>query len=82
MKRLKTAETMSSETETALQEAKVREKIMQAARLAEEIRRMRSELSGIEEKLSAAKEQYDTDGRVRSLEYSLKILFEETLDMM
>ncbi|MEW6064576.1 MAG: hypothetical protein ACOY3U_07535 [Bacillota bacterium] len=80
LKRLKTAETMSSETETALQEAKVREKIMQAARLAEEIRRMRSELSGIEEKLSAAKEQYDTDGRVRSLEYSLKILFEETLE--
>ncbi|MCL6635979.1 MAG: hypothetical protein K6T29_09490, partial [Peptococcaceae bacterium] len=80
LQKLKTAETMSSETETALQEAKVREKIMQAARLAEEIRRKRSELSGIEEKLSAAKEQYDTDGRVRSLEYSLKLLFEETLE--
>lgn len=79
LQKLKTVETMSSETETALQQAKIREKIMKAARLAEEINRKRSELSGIEEGLAAAKEQFDTDGRVRSLEYSLKRLFEETL---
>ncbi len=78
-RKLKTAETISSETEGTLQEARVREKIMLAARLAEEIRRKRSEFSGIEERLSASKEQYDTDGRVRSLEYSLKLLLEETL---
>ena len=78
-KRFKTAETISSETEGALQEAGVREKIMLAARLAEEIRRKRAELSGIEESLSAAKEQYDADGQIGRLEYSLKLLFEETL---
>ncbi len=55
---IKTAETVRSETEGALQDIKVQEKIMQAARLVEEIRRKRSELSGIEEKLSASKEQY------------------------
>jgi hypothetical protein len=76
--KLKTAETMSSKTEEALQDAKERGSIMQAARLAEEICRKRSELSGIEERLSASKEQYDTDGRVRSLEYSLKLLYAET----
>ncbi len=48
-KKLKTAETISSETEGALQDARVREKIMLAARLAEEICRKRSEFSGIEE---------------------------------
>ncbi|MDD2553458.1 MAG: hypothetical protein PHP51_02655, partial [Desulfotomaculaceae bacterium] len=73
------AEAMSRETEEALQEARKREKIMRAARLAEEIRRKGAELSGIEERLSAAKEQYDADGRIGSLEYSLKLLFEETL---
>lgn len=80
LNKLKTAETMSSETEGGLQGAKVREKILQAARLVEEIYRKRSELSGIDEGLLAAKEQYDTDGRVRSLEYSLKISLERTLE--
>jgi len=67
LKKLQAAETMSSATDGALQEAKVREKIMRAARLAEEICRKRSELSGIEESLSTSREQYDTDGRVRGL---------------
>jgi hypothetical protein len=80
LKKLTNAETMRSTTEGALQEAKVRGKIMRAARLAEEISRKRSELAGIEERLAAAREQYDTDGRVRSLEYSLKLLFEKILE--
>jgi len=79
LEKLKTAETRSSETEGALQAAGVCGRILQAARLAEEIYRKRSDFSGIEERLSASKERYGTDGRVRSLEYSLKLLFEEAL---
>ena len=78
-KKLETAGNSRRETEDALQEARLREKIMQAARLAGEISRIRSELSGLAERLSAARKQYDSDGRVRSLEYSLKIKLEEKL---
>lgn len=77
--KLENAENMIRETEEALQEAGKRQKIMPAARLAEEIRRKRAEFSGIEEGLSAAKEQYDADGRIASLEYSLKLSLEEAL---
>ena len=77
--RLKTVEHLSSATEGELQEAKGRRKLLQAAYLAEEIRRKRSDLSGIEERLAASKEQYDTDGMVRRLEYSLKILYDQDL---
>lgn len=75
--RLKTAEQLGSATERELQEARGRRKLLQAARLAEEIHRKRSELSGIEERLAASKEQYDTDGMVRRLEYSLKLLYDQ-----
>ena len=77
--KLGTAENNRKETEEALQGARLREKIMQAARLAGEISRIKSELSGLAERLSATRKQYDSDGRVRSLEYSLKIKLEEKL---
>ncbi|MDD4360020.1 MAG: hypothetical protein PHV50_05610 [Syntrophaceticus sp.] len=80
LQRLTAIEEMTKETDAALQDAKERSKVMQAAGLAEEISQNRSELSGIEEKLSASREQLDTDGRVRSLEYSLKILLEKALE--
>jgi chromosome segregation ATPase len=76
---LHAAEAASSAAAEALQEARTRRQLMQAARLVEEINRKRSELSGIEEQLAAARKQYDTDDRVQSLEYSLKLLYEETL---
>lgn len=77
--KLKNSETLGSATEMELQEAKGRRKLLQAARLAEEIHWKRSELSGIEERLAASKEQYDTDGMVRRLEYSLKLLYGQVL---
>jgi len=80
LKELATAEAISRGTEAALQGAKVRERIMQAARIAGEICRKRLELSGIEEKLSASREHYDTDGRLRSLECFLKIILGESLN--
>ncbi len=80
LERLTTAEEMSKKTEASLQNTKLRGTIMQAARLAGEICRKEAELSGIEEKLSTSKELYDKDGRVSSLEYSLKILYEQTLE--
>jgi len=80
VKRLKTAETMTGKAEGGLQDAKLQERILQAARIAGEICRKRSELSGVEEKLLASREQYDADGRLRSLEYSLKLVFEEALE--
>ncbi|MDD4238792.1 MAG: hypothetical protein PHT62_09600, partial [Desulfotomaculaceae bacterium] len=79
LEKLHAAEAASGTTAESLQGAKVRQSLLQAARLAEEIGRKQSELSGIDEQLSAARKQYDTDGRVSSLEYSLKLLFEETL---
>ena len=78
--RLNAIEEMTGKTEGALQDATERSKVMRAAGIAEEINQKRSELSGIEEKLSASKEQYDTDGRVSSLEYSLKIFLEKDLE--
>jgi len=79
IEKLAEAEKAYRETDEALREAKVQGKILQAARIAGEICRKRSELSGIKETLSALKGQYDTDGRIRSLEYSLKQILEKAL---
>ena len=78
-KKLADAEKMFRETEEALKGEKLIGIILQAARLAGEIDRKNSELSGIEEKIFTLKEQCDTDGRVRRLEYSLKKSLEEEL---
>ncbi len=79
LKKRQAAEAAGSATEGALRESKVRQILLQAARLAGEIGRKRSDLAGIEERLAAAREQYDPDGMVRRLEYSLKLSLEEDL---
>ncbi|MEN6326354.1 MAG: hypothetical protein ABFD18_09130 [Syntrophomonas sp.] len=75
--RLKAAEESSGEIENRLAQAKSQEKILLAARLAEDMRHILSELSGIEEKLDMAREGYNRDERARSLEFTLKIKYEE-----
>ena len=77
--RLIAAEMSFSETEDELSDAKRQGKIMDAARLAGEIRNIIAELSGIEEKLAMAKEDYDKDDQASRLEYTLKIKYEEML---
>lgn len=76
------AEQSTTHMENELGQAKVREKIQQAARLWEEMLQMISELSGIEEKLAMAREGYDRDKRANSLEYTLKIGYEERLEAL
>jgi len=80
--RLAKAEKNSQENDDKLEAAKLAEKIMQAAGLSDELRRKRADLSGIDEKLSASKSQYDTDERMRNLEYSLKKFSQETLQTL
>lgn len=82
LRKLKTAENLKVETDDALQTAKLNGKVMRAARLAEEIHRKRSELAGVEEKLKVKKAQYDTDGMMRRLEYSLKVSLQEALQVL
>lgn len=80
--RLEHAERKVQETERTLGASRLQERVLQAARIIEEISRKRAELSGIEEKLAASREQYDKDGRVKSLEYTLKLLWEEARDQI
>lgn len=82
LKRLKAAEFATGETEGYLDKARLRDKIMQGSRLAGEIHRAVSELAGIEQSLWAAKEHYDADGMISRLEYSLKLLLEESLELI
>jgi hypothetical protein len=79
VQRLAAIEAAGRETETALQQAERQSKILRAARIAGEIAQKKAELAGIEEQLAAAREQGDTDGRLRSLEYSLRVLYESRL---
>ena len=79
---LKAAEKSSQETEEKLEEAKWQQKLIEAARLAGEIGQINSELSGINERLALAREDYDKDERAQSLEYSLKIRLEELLEAL
>lgn len=65
--------------ENELDAAKMLEKTIRAAGLADEIQRLSSELSGIEERLSMVKEDYNKDNRTGHLEYTLKIRYEEQL---
>ncbi|MHB1654495.1 MAG: coiled-coil domain-containing protein [Desulfitobacteriaceae bacterium] len=80
--RLAEAEKNSQENEDNLQTAKLSGKIMQAAGLRGEIEEKSAELSGIKEKLAASRSQYDTDERMRNLEFSLKKLSQETLQTL
>lgn len=79
---LKAAEKSGEEMEERLEEAKWQQKLMQAARLAGEIRQINSELSGVTEKLAMARADYDKDERAQSLEYTLKIRLEELLESL
>ena len=80
--RLAEAEKKSQENEDQLEVAKRSGKIMQAAGLREDIKQKRADLSGINEKLSASRSQYDTDERMRNLEYSLKKLTQQILQTL
>ncbi|MDR3587587.1 MAG: hypothetical protein P4L59_20085 [Desulfosporosinus sp.] len=55
---------------------------MQSAGLSADLRGKNADLAGITEKLAASKSQYDTDERMRNLEYSLKKLSQETLQTL
>lgn len=79
LERLARIEELRKKTEASLRDARQRSKVMQAAGFVEEISQKGSELSGVEEQLAVSTEQYDTDGRVRNLEYSLKVLLEKGL---
>ncbi len=79
LSRLTAAEEGHSEAEAELNRSKKEEAIMRAAGLAMEIQQLSSELSGIEEKLSMARKDYDKDERAGRLEYALKIRYEELL---
>ncbi len=80
--KLAAVETVVAETAEALQQANRDVKILAAARLAGEIAGRRAELAGIDERLSATKQQHDADGRLRSLEYSLRLLYENSLETL
>jgi DNA repair exonuclease SbcCD ATPase subunit len=79
---LKAAEKSSQETEAKLEAAKWQQKLIEAARLAGEIRQINSELSGINERLALARAEYDKDERAQSLEYTIKTKLEELLDSL
>lgn len=70
---LEACEQSVTDGENQLKQTKKREKILQAAGHAADIRRQTSELSGIEERLAMAREGYDKDDRVARLEYSLQV---------
>jgi len=78
-RRLAEAEKNSQENEDKLEATKRSGKIMQAAGLRADIHEKQADLCGISEKLDASRSQYDTDQRMRNLEYSLKKLSQETL---
>jgi len=81
-RRLAEAEKNSQENEDKLEATQRSGKIMLAAGLRDDIRGKKADLSGISEKLDASKSQYDTDKRMRNLEYSLKKLSQETLQTL
>ncbi|MDR3601650.1 MAG: hypothetical protein P4L49_14415, partial [Desulfosporosinus sp.] len=80
--RLAEAEKNSRTNEDKLEAVKRSGKIMLAAGLRAEIQGKNADLAGISEKLAASKSQYDTDERMRNLEYSLKKLSQETLQTL
>ena len=80
--RLAKAEKNSQENEDKLDATKRSGKIMQAAGLRAEIEQKRADLSGINEKLLASESQYNTDERMRNLEYSFKTLAQEILQTL
>ncbi len=65
--------------EEELNQAKQREKILQAAGYETEIRRINADLSGIDESLLLARTGYDKDNRAAQLEYTLKVKCEAEL---
>lgn len=75
--KLAEAEKNSQENEERLEAAKHSGNIMQAAGLSDDLKHKRAVLSGIYEKLAASRSQYDTDERMRNLEYSLRKLAQE-----
>lgn len=79
LEELHTAEKLVTETGMSLKEKSKAEKIQQAARLLEEIRSKDADASGMEERLAAAKADYDKKERIAELEYSLKLLLEKAL---
>ncbi|HVJ49969.1 hypothetical protein [Desulfitobacterium sp.] len=75
--KLAETERRTQENEERLEAANFSAKIMQAAGLRGDLDHKRAALSGINEKLLASRSQYDTDERMRNLEYSLKKLSQE-----
>src|SRR5680860_442621 len=80
--KLAEAEKKSQENEDKLEATKQAGKIMQAAGLSVELRQKTAELCGIHERLVASRSQYETDERMRNLEYSLRKLAKESLEVL
>jgi|GEM_PF-3394763 len=80
--KLAEAEKKSQENEDKLEATKQAGKIMQAAGLSVELRQKTAELCGIHERLVASRSQYETDERMRNLEYSLRKLAQESLEVL
>jgi hypothetical protein len=80
LQKLSVVEATARDEGIALQQAQHRSRVIRAARVAGEIAQRRAETAGIEERLAAAKEQYDADGRLRRLEYSLRLLYGSRMD--
>lgn len=68
-----------NETAQELEAAKRERKRLEAARLAEEKRELSAVLAALEERISLLRQEFDTDGRIKSLEYSLKLGYEALL---
>ena len=80
--RLAEAENNSRENQEKFEATRRSGKIMQAAGLRDDLWGKKADLSGIDEKLAVSRSQYDTDERMRNLEYSLRKLSQETLQTL
>jgi len=75
--KLTAAEKRSRENEEKLEALKFDRMVMQAAGIRDEIKAKQVELAGLNEKLDVSKSQYNTDERMRNLEYTLRKLTQE-----
>ena len=73
------AQEAQTQTEGELEQTKGEIHRQQGARLLKETGEIQAVLAALEEQLASIKEEYDTGGRMQSLEYSLKLGYEKLL---
>lgn len=76
------AEEKKDQTAREIEAAKREKKLQEAARLAQAREELSAALAALEEKLSLLQAEIDTDDRIKRLEYSLKLGYEELLDRL